>query len=43
MKISDVSIQRPVFAIVINILIILLGIVGMTRMSIREYPNIDSQ
>ncbi len=42
MKISDVSIQRPVFAIVINILIILLGIVGMTRMSIREYPNIDS-
>lgn len=41
MKISDISIQRPVFAIVINILIILLGIVGLSRMSIREYPNID--
>jgi len=41
MKISDISIKRPVFAIVLNILIILLGIVGLTRMSIREYPNID--
>lgn len=41
MKLSDISIQRPVFAIVINIIIILLGIVGLSRMSIREYPNID--
>ncbi|WP_143691253.1 efflux RND transporter permease subunit, partial [Wohlfahrtiimonas larvae] len=41
MKISSISIKRPVFAIVLNILIILLGIVGLTRMSIREYPNID--
>lgn len=41
MKISDISIKRPVFAIVLNILIILLGVVGLTRMSIREYPNID--
>lgn len=41
MKISNISIQRPVFAIVINILIILLGIVGLSKMSIREYPNID--
>lgn len=41
MKISDISIKRPVFAIVLNILIILLGLVGLTRMSIREYPNID--
>lgn len=41
MKLSDLSIRRPVFAIVLNILIILLGIVGLSRMSIREYPNID--
>ncbi len=41
MKLSDISIQRPVLATVINILVILLGIVGLFRLSIREYPNID--
>lgn len=41
MKLSEVSIKRPVFAIVINIVLILLGLIGLDRMSIREYPDID--
>ncbi len=41
MKISEVSIKRPVFAIVINIILILLGLIGLDRMAIREYPDID--
>lgn len=41
MKISEVSIKRPVFAIVINIVLILLGLIGLDRMTIREYPDID--
>ncbi len=41
MNLSDISIQRPVFATVINILVILLGLMAYDRLSVREYPNID--
>ncbi len=41
MKLSETSIKRPVFAIVINIVLILLGLIGLDRMTIREYPDID--
>lgn len=41
MKLSEISIKRPVFAIVINIVLILLGLIGLDRMAIREYPDID--
>lgn len=41
MKISEVCIRRPVFSIVMNLVIILIGLVGFDRLSVREYPNID--
>ncbi len=41
MKLSETSIKRPVFATVLNIIIILLGIIGLNRLTIREYPDID--
>ncbi|MCK5556402.1 MAG: efflux RND transporter permease subunit, partial [Alphaproteobacteria bacterium] len=41
MTLPEFCIKRPVFATVINIFIILLGIAGYTRLTIREYPNID--
>src|SRR5690606_31152804 len=41
MQISDVSIRRPVFATVMSLIIVLLGIVSYQRLTIREYPNID--
>ena len=41
MLLSDVSVKRPVFATVINILLIIFGVVAFTSLPLREYPNID--
>lgn len=41
MNISEFSIKRPVFATVINLLIILFGVVGYTFLAVRDYPSID--
>ena len=41
MVLSEVSIQRPVLAIVMSLLIVLVGYLSFTRMAVREYPNID--
>jgi multidrug efflux pump len=39
---SDVSIRRPVVALVASILIILIGLLSFARLPVREYPLIDS-
>lgn len=41
MGLPSVSLRRPVFAIVMNIIIILFGIIGYTFLGVREYPSID--
>lgn len=41
MKISVLSINRPVLATVMSLIIILLGLVSYTRLPVREYPDID--
>src|SRR4029450_6435860 len=41
MKLSDLSIQRPVFATVMSLAIILFGVIAFTRLPVREYPDID--
>ena len=41
MKISEICIQRPVFATVLSLIVMLLGIVSYDRLSVREYPKID--
>ncbi len=41
MRISDLCIKRPVFATVLSLVIMLLGIVSYTRLPVREYPKID--
>lgn len=41
MNFVEICIRRPVLAIVINLIIILLGVVAFERITIREYPNID--
>ncbi|MCB1237648.1 MAG: efflux RND transporter permease subunit, partial [Verrucomicrobiae bacterium] len=41
MILSDISIRRPVFATVINLLLIAFGVVAFTRLQVREYPDID--
>jgi multidrug efflux pump len=41
MKISDLCIRRPVFATVLSLSIMLVGLVSYTRLPVREYPKID--
>ena len=41
MKLSHVSIQRPVFASVMSFTILLFGIISFIRLPVREYPDID--
>ena len=41
MLISDLSVKRPVFASVVNLLLLVFGIVAITFLSLREYPDID--
>lgn len=41
MKLSEFCIKRPVFATVINLIVILIGLVSFARLTVREYPNID--
>jgi len=41
MFLSDVSVKRPVFATVVNLLLVVFGIVSISLLSLREYPDID--
>ena len=41
MFLSDVSIKRPVFATVMSLLLVVLGIISFSRLSLRELPAID--
>lgn len=41
MLLSDISVKRPVFASVVNLILIVFGIVAITLLSLREYPDID--
>ena len=42
MKISEVSVKRPVFATVMSLLLVILGLLAATRLPIRELPNVES-
>jgi len=41
MFISDVSVRRPVFAMVVSLLLVIFGLMALDRLSVREYPDID--
>jgi multidrug efflux pump len=38
---SDLSIRRPVFATVLSLLLVVLGVIAYTRLTLRELPAID--
>lgn len=42
MNISELCIRRPVFATVINLLIVLVGVVCYSRLPVRQTPKIDT-
>ncbi|HEU4459440.1 MAG TPA: efflux RND transporter permease subunit [Methylibium sp.] len=41
MQLAETSIRRPVFATVLSLLLVLVGLVSYTRLQLREYPQID--
>ncbi|MFM8450740.1 MAG: efflux RND transporter permease subunit, partial [Haliscomenobacter sp.] len=41
MNLPSLSINRPVLATVISIVLLLFGIIGFTFLGLREYPSID--
>ena len=41
MQLAEISIRRPVLAVVMSLLILLVGAVSFDRLSVREYPKID--
>jgi multidrug efflux pump len=41
MQLPEIAIRRPVFATVLSLLVVLIGLVSFDRLSVREYPKID--
>jgi multidrug efflux pump len=41
MSLPELSLNRPVFAMVMSIVIVLFGIIGFSFLGVREYPAID--
>ena len=41
MILSEVCIRRPVFATVLSLMVLLVGLMSYSRLTVREYPNID--
>jgi multidrug efflux pump len=41
MKLSEISIQRPVFATVMSLVVVVFGLLALLRLPVREYPDID--
>ena len=41
MLLSDISIKRPVFATILNLLIVVFGLFSLPKLAIEQYPSID--
>ncbi len=41
MMLPEICIKRPVLATVLSLIIVLIGLISYTRLSVREYPRID--
>ncbi len=42
MSLYSISIRRPVLAIVLSLAIVLFGMIGLSRLGVREYPVVDA-
>src|SRR3954466_4183966 len=41
MNLSELSLKRPVLAVVMNIIIVVFGFIGYSFLGVRDYPAID--
>src|SRR5258706_3164484 len=42
MQLPEICIRRPVLATVMSLMIVLLGVISFQRLTVREYPKIDT-
>ena len=42
MKLSELSVKRPVFATVISLMLVIVGLMALTRLPVRELPDVES-
>jgi multidrug efflux pump len=42
MILTELSVRRPVFATVLSLVLLMLGIMAALRLSVREFPNIET-
>jgi multidrug efflux pump len=40
-KLSQISIERPVLATVMSLVVVLAGLIALSRLPNREYPDVD--
>ena len=41
MTLSDLSIKRPVFTIMVSVAIVVLGIMGLFRLGVNLFPDVE--
>ncbi len=41
MILSEISVRRPVFAAVISLVLVIVGLLALDRLAVREYPDVD--
>jgi multidrug efflux pump len=41
MRLSELAIRRPVLAVVLNLMLVVIGIMAFRQLTVRELPNID--
>jgi multidrug efflux pump len=41
MRLSETAVRRPVFAMVISLLLVIFGLVCLQRLPVRQYPDVD--
>src|SRR5262245_58561021 len=41
MVLSDLAIKRPVLATVVSLVLVVFGLLAYTRLTVREYPDVD--
>ena len=41
MILSEISVRRPVFAMVVSLLLTIVGLMALSRLTVRETPNVQ--
>ncbi len=42
MKLTEISVKRPVFATVISLMLVIVGLMAATRLPVRELPDVET-